>query len=72
MSDNRKLNLKGMPREQLVELLRAIGKERYRADQVVRWLYRHRLAGINQMTNLSKACRQHLDSLSCFSRLECL
>ena len=72
MSANRKLNLKGMPRKELVELLKAIGKERYRADQVVRWLYRHRVTAIDEMTNLSKACREHLDSLSYISRLECL
>ncbi len=72
MSANRKLSLKGMPREVLVELLKAIGKERYRADQVVRWLYRHRVAEIGRMTNLSKACREHLESLACIPRLVCL
>jgi 23S rRNA (adenine2503-C2)-methyltransferase len=69
---NRKLNLKGMTRETLIEVLKAIGKERYRADQVVRWLYRHRVTEIARMDNLSKACREHLEGICFISRLECL
>ena len=72
MSANRKLNLKGMLRADLVELLAAIGKERYRADQLVRWLYRYRVSRIEEMSNLSRDSREHLASLSYISSLECL
>ncbi len=59
-----------MPRSELVAVLTALGKERYRADQVVRWLYRHRVTGIGEMSNLSKACRGHLEALTYIGRPE--
>ncbi len=72
MNESDKLDLKGLSREELVEQLAGIGKERYRADQVIRWLYRQRVTEIDQMSNLSRSCRERLDEFSYIGKLECL
>ncbi len=65
-----KINLKGMTRQELVERLAGIGKERYRADQVIRWLYLQRVRDIDEMNNLSKLCRKHLQDFSYIGQIE--
>lgn len=72
MNESGKLNLKGLTRAELAVHLAGIGKERYRADQVVRWLYRQRVTEIGQMSNLSKSCREHLKKFSYIGQIECL
>jgi 23S rRNA (adenine2503-C2)-methyltransferase len=46
--------------EELAERLTADGIERYRADQVLEWVYKRRARSFDQMTNLSKALREQL------------
>jgi len=65
-----KLNLKGVTRPELVEQLAGIGKERYRADQIIRWLYLQRVKVIDKMSNLSLSCREHLRGFSFIGQLE--
>ena len=65
-----KVDLKGMTRQELVELLAGIGKERYRADQIIRWLHLQRVREIDKMSNLSLSCRQHLHDFSYIGQLE--
>ena len=65
-----KLNLKGVTRQELAEHLAGIGKERYRVDQVIRWLYLQRVQEIDQMSNLSRACREHLQAFAFIGQLE--
>ncbi len=64
-----KLNLKGLTRSELVEQLAGIGKERYRADQIIRWLYLQRVKDINSMNNLSRSCREHLQGVAFIGQL---
>ncbi|MBN2809715.1 MAG: 23S rRNA (adenine(2503)-C(2))-methyltransferase RlmN [Deltaproteobacteria bacterium] len=71
MTESCKLNLKGLSRAELAEQLAGIGKERYRADQVIRWLYRQRVTDIEQMSNLSRSCRERLHEFSYIGRIEC-
>ncbi|HDS15777.1 MAG TPA: 23S rRNA (adenine(2503)-C(2))-methyltransferase RlmN [Proteobacteria bacterium] len=61
-----------MTRQELADYLTAIGKERFRADQIIRWLYRQRVSEIALMTNLSRACREYLEASSYISTLTCL
>ena len=72
MNESDKLDLKGLTRDELEVQLAGVGKERYRADQVVRWLYRQRVTEIEQMSNLSRSCRERLDEFSYIGKLECL
>ena len=65
-----KLNLKGMTRQELAGHLAGIGKERYRADQIVRWLYLQRVKEIDKMSNLSLICREHLRGFSFVGQIE--
>ena len=72
MKDSGKINLKGLTRQELVEHLAEVGKERYRADQIIRWLYLQRVTEINQMSNLSRSCREYLQTFAEIGRLELL
>jgi len=72
VNESSRLDLKGLTREELVAQLAGIGKERYRADQVIRWLYRQRVTEIGQMSNLSRSCRERLGEFSYIGKLECL
>ena len=67
-----KPDLKNMTRSELVGFLGDLGKERYRADQIVRWLYRQRVNEIGAMTNLSRPARDWLTAQARVSRLFCL
>ena len=70
MNESDKINLIGLTRQELAEHLAVIGKERYRADQIIRWLYLQRVTEIDQMSNLSRSCREHLQAFAKIARLE--
>lgn len=63
MADGR-TDLKGLPPHELEALFAAWGKERYRARQVSRWLYRRQVEEFSAMTDLSRSFREDL-SRSC-------
>lgn len=52
---------------QLQEHLSQLGKEKYRAQQLYRWVYTNGITDINQMTNLSKKFREELPDFLDFS-----
>jgi len=54
-------NLKDMTLEELEIFISGLGKERYRARQIMAWLYRKRASSFQEMTTLSKALRQYLE-----------
>ncbi|MBN2232531.1 MAG: 23S rRNA (adenine(2503)-C(2))-methyltransferase RlmN [Deltaproteobacteria bacterium] len=62
-------DLKDLTRTELAAFLLADGKERYRADQIVRWLYRQRVNDIAAMTNLSRVCREWLETVAVVGQL---
>lgn len=53
-------NLKDMPLEELEAFIAGLGKERYRARQVMKWLYRQRATSFEEMTTLSREFREEL------------
>jgi 23S rRNA (adenine2503-C2)-methyltransferase len=57
-----KVDLKGMPLAEMEEFFARWGKERYRARQVSRWLYRKLTDDFGRMTDLSKEFRALLSS----------
>jgi 23S rRNA (adenine2503-C2)-methyltransferase len=53
-------NLRDMPPEELETFISGLGKERYRARQIMTWLYRKRVSSFQEMTTLSKTLQQYL------------
>lgn len=51
---------RSLTREELAAQLKAWGQPAYRADQVLHWLYRQRVATWDAMTNLSQSLRDQL------------
>ncbi len=55
-----KKDLKGLSLEELETLIASSGKERYRAKQLFRWMYRKGECAIDSMTDLSREFRKEL------------
>ncbi len=53
-------NLLGMPRDKLAAFFVARGEKRFRADQLMKWLYHRGVSDLAQMTDLSSALREQL------------
>ena len=59
-ADGQKINLIGIPREQLNDMLVERGHKPFRTKQLWQWLYWHGVTDFDTMTNLSKDFRQKL------------
>ncbi|MDE0662202.1 MAG: 23S rRNA (adenine(2503)-C(2))-methyltransferase RlmN [Gammaproteobacteria bacterium] len=59
-----KTNLLGMPRAELESFFAALGEAPYRAEQVMRWIYRAKVTDVDAMTNISKSLRGHLKQIA--------
>ncbi len=55
-----KIDLKSLTQEQLEEFLSDLGKEKYRAKQILRWIYQRHVTDFDQMTDLAKQFRSQL------------
>ena len=55
-----KLNLLGVTREALTELIESLGRRPFHAQQIMRWLYQRRVLDFNAMTDLSQDLRRDL------------
>ena len=55
-----KIDLKSLTREQLVKFLSEFGKEKYRAKQILNWIYQRNITDFEQMTDLAKQFRAQL------------
>lgn len=55
-----KVDLKGLTLEQLQQFLVGLGKQKYRAKQIMNWIYQRGVTDFDQMTDQSKAFRQTL------------
>jgi len=64
------VDLKDLSLEELEALIAGLGKERYRARQIMRWLYRHGASSVEEMTDLTKELRAELDRTARISSLE--
>ena len=63
MTDSpRSLNLAELDRPQLAAAFERLGLERFRADQVFRWIYRRGVTGFDAMTDLPQSLRAVLTS----------
>ncbi len=68
--EDTRTDLKGMTLSSLEEFLRPLGKEKYRARQILKWMYRLRAHSFDDMTDLSKELRRELSDVARLSRLE--
>ncbi len=64
-----KHDIKNMTLEDLTDFLAGRGKERFRARQIMQWIYRHGATDFSAMTTLSKGLRAELESSAMISRL---
>ncbi|GIL18299.1 MAG: dual-specificity RNA methyltransferase RlmN [Oligoflexia bacterium] len=62
-----KVNFYGLALSDLKSLIKNLGKEQFRAQQLFKWVYDRRIIDLEQMTNLSKDFRQELNGVLDFS-----
>ena len=63
-------NLLGLDRVGLEELFTAIGEQKFRATQVMKWIHQMGVTDIREMNNISKDLRNKLIEMSCIKNLE--
>jgi len=61
-----KQNIFNFTIDDLREYLSGLGKEKFRAQQIFKWVYEHRIQKIADMTNLSKVFRADLEQILSF------
>jgi len=54
------VDLKNLTPEQLTDFLQGLGKEAFRARQLLRWIYKRGVCDLAEMTDLSKVLREDL------------
>ncbi len=64
------VNLKDLSLEGIEALIAGLGKERYRARQIMRWLYCHGASSFEEMTDLAKELRAELGRMARISSPE--
>ncbi len=64
-----KINLKDLTPSELESFISGMGKEKYRAAQVLKWLYQKGVASPEEMTNLSREFRGRLGEVARISRI---
>lgn len=71
MSD--KVDIKSMNLEELTDFMAELGEKPFRAKQIYQWIHGKQIENWDEMTNISKALREKLDSaayLTCLSKEE--
>ncbi len=61
MANQDRIDLKNLSPEELVEFLGGLGKERFRAGQILRWIYDRGVTSFADMTDLAKDLRRLLE-----------
>jgi len=72
MKNDGKIDLKGRLLPELEEIMLSWGEQRYRARQLMLWLYHRRSGSFEEMTDISKAFRSKLNELAYISHLKIL
>ena len=71
-SPDKRVDLVGMTHPELERFLTNLGKERYRATQVMKWIHQGLTESFESMTNLSKSFREELSVRACIEFPEVL
>src|SRR6266702_4276218 len=64
------IDVKNLSLEELESFLLGVGKEKYRARQIYKWVYQKQATSFAEMTNLSKEFRQDLATRAMISTLQ--
>ena len=72
MVNDNKINLKGLLLPEFEDIVTSWGEKRYRARQLMLWLYHKRAETFEQMTDISKVFRAKLNELAYISQLKML
>ncbi len=67
MSTNQLVDLKDLSPDALVDFLAGMGKEKFRAEQVLRWIYQRGVEEFSEMTDLAKSFREELSQRATIS-----
>lgn len=67
---NEKIDLRGRLLPEIEEIMLSWGEQRYRARQLMLWLYHKRAESFEEMTDLSKAFRSKLEEMAYISQPE--
>ena len=67
VSDLGQKNFYSFTLESLEQYLKQYGKEKFRAQQIFKWVYEQRVTDFEQMLNLSKDLRRELSGLITFN-----
>ena len=65
-----KINLKALSAEEISRFIEGAGLPRYRADQLLHWLYQRYAPGIASITEFSKDFRSRLEKIAFISNLQ--
>ena len=69
MTEPVKVDLKNLSPDALVEFLAGMGKEKFRAGQILRWIYLRGVSDFTEMTDLAKTFRDELAGKAYISKL---
>lgn len=61
MNEKPLIDIKNLTLPELTDLLTGLGKEKFRAKQIIKWIYARGVTSFAEMTDLSKALREDLD-----------
>jgi len=64
VSEVEKVNLLGKTREQMEEFFLGLGEKKYRAHQMLKWIYIHQVDSFDQMTDVGKKLRDKLNEIA--------
>jgi 23S rRNA (adenine2503-C2)-methyltransferase len=66
---DRPVDIKNLTIEELTDFLDGLGKERFRAGQIMRWIYGRGVTSFAEMTDLAKSLRAELEERAVISTL---
>lgn len=69
-AENQRPNLLDFTLEEMQEFISSLGKERFRAPQIMKWLYQSGSLSFDEMTTLSREFRTKLSQIARISRLQ--
>lgn len=67
-----KTNLKQLSKQELLLLMERAGREKFRTDQIISWIYKKLATSFDEMTDLSRTFREELDNIAVISNLTLL
>ncbi|NKB61711.1 MAG: 23S rRNA (adenine(2503)-C(2))-methyltransferase RlmN [Gammaproteobacteria bacterium] len=70
MLDDSSINLLSMDRKTMESFFLDMGEKRFRAKQLLQWIYQRNVVNVDEMTDLSKSLRKKLGLEACFTMPE--